>query len=173
MEAAGRVGKAPLGRSFSHHLCHNLHLSATDPRDKIFSLLGMCKFSGVNIVPDYSKSVCMIFSEAMAHLMQECNFLIYLCAPLQPLVKDSSLPKLTGSPSWVPDFRYSGAAHALRTRLQDPVVIRRLPSTLQFFSSVQRKPRVALAADAPEFTFQTSHYLARHEGADCDWEADR
>jgi hypothetical protein len=116
--ALARVSKATSERPFNSQLYRTLHLTASDPRDKIYSILGISTFSGPPIRPDYSKSVQMVFAEAVVTLLHEAQWDIYMHAPLQPLrlwleIEHDVLP---GLPSWVPDLRIEGAIYTERTR---------------------------------------------------------
>ncbi|KAH6622246.1 heterokaryon incompatibility protein-domain-containing protein [Boeremia exigua] len=97
-EMASRVRRASTKSSFSSQLCRTLHLSATDPRDKIFSLLGI------------SRTVDMRITTGM--LLRQNDLLIYQYAPLHALREDPHSKSLGTLPSWVPDLRITGAAFA-------------------------------------------------------------
>jgi hypothetical protein len=52
-------------RSLSWLLQHSHHSQATDPRDNVYGLLGICHFSEADtIVPDYTKSPLQVLAEA-------------------------------------------------------------------------------------------------------------
>jgi hypothetical protein len=105
------VRKFALGRPFRKQLVDTLHLSATDPRDKIFGILGISQLGSCNIQPDYTKSVQRVFSEAMSMLLEDTESTPYRYVPLQPLSDNLSLTSLRGLPSWVPDFRIMNVIH--------------------------------------------------------------
>lgn len=54
-EAAAQVTRAPSKSSFASQLLSTVHLSATDPREKVFAILGISAFSDKKIVSDYTK----------------------------------------------------------------------------------------------------------------------
>ncbi|KAF2820717.1 hypothetical protein CC86DRAFT_397899 [Ophiobolus disseminans] len=110
VDATIRVAKINCPRHFPAQLCRTLHLSATDPRDKVFSIVGISEFLGTAIKPDYTKSVQRVFSEAMCSVIQHEYVAIYLYAPLHSL-QGICLDHLPGLPSWIPDFRIPGAVH--------------------------------------------------------------
>jgi hypothetical protein len=70
---------------------------STDPRDKVFSLLAVSDFPDIKIVPDYSKSVRDVFSEATAFILREHFLYMY---PYTSLSGKMNLDL----PSWVPDL---------------------------------------------------------------------
>jgi hypothetical protein len=113
LEAVTRVTRAPCDEHFSSQICRTVHLSATNPRDKIFSLLGISGFSTKSIEPDYTKSLQTVFQEAMAALLRDGKLGIYYYAPLHPLRGGNDPKPLPTLPSWVPDLRITGAAYAL------------------------------------------------------------
>lgn len=104
IEATTRVMKAQPGRYLALQLCRCLHLSATDLRDKIFSLLGIIKFTYGSITADYTKPVEEFFTEAMIMMLRQHELMIYAFAPLQPLrnTRDSIVqhPCLLGCPTF-------------------------------------------------------------------------
>lgn len=71
---------------------------ATDPRDKIYGLLGLTHNPG--IVPDYEKSVTKVFCETTASIITQDKTLEFICF-------DQSEPQQQERlrlPSWVPDL---------------------------------------------------------------------
>jgi hypothetical protein len=71
---------------------------ATDPRDKIFSLLGMMGDSkSAFLTPDYTKSVSEVYANAAFHFIQQSGSLDPLCG-WQTLGRQEQLP------SWTPDY---------------------------------------------------------------------
>jgi hypothetical protein len=110
-EALLRVARFPRQSPFPSLFCRTIHLSATDPRDKVFGILGMARFQSVTIEPDYTKPAQEVFAEAASAMLQEGHLAMYLHAPLHPLRKIPVLEPLPNLPSWVPDFRIAGAAY--------------------------------------------------------------
>lgn len=77
---------------------------ATDPRDKIYALLGFEEVSVLNIEPDYTKPVERVYAEfVQAYLESECKLNILL----QTGIGYKRAEPLIDLPSWVPDFRRS------------------------------------------------------------------
>lgn len=77
---------------------------ATCPHDKIYSVLGMVKLylpQGLElpVVPDYSMSVLQLYTETTFKLIEELPLLSVLS-----MAGDKSYRKMSGLPSWVPDF---------------------------------------------------------------------
>jgi hypothetical protein len=70
------------------------HSQSTDPRDKIYGLLGLLP-GVIKIYPDYSKSVKEVYTEAALQLVSYANDLDLL---MQACSNNKALP------SWVPDF---------------------------------------------------------------------
>jgi hypothetical protein len=71
---------------------------ATDPRDKIFSLLGMMgdKLS-TYLIPDYSKSVSEVYANVAFHFIEQSQSLDPICG-WQTLGRQEQLP------TWTPDY---------------------------------------------------------------------
>lgn len=117
--AAARVSRATRESHFVSQLCRTLHLTASDPRDKVYGILGISTFSGLPIRPNYAKSVQTVFAEAAASLLNEGQWSVYMHIPLQPwqAMKYDVLP---GLPSWVPNLTIEGAGFTQRPRPTEP-----------------------------------------------------
>lgn len=72
---------------------------AQNPRDLIYAALGMVEASAATIVPDYSKSIAEVFTEAAWAIIDDTKSL-----QLFYFVSDSSRRKVNDLPSWVPDW---------------------------------------------------------------------
>jgi hypothetical protein len=85
--------------SFLRLLCLTMDLDASDPRDKIYSLLGLVDArERASIKPDYQKTAEQVYVEAMAHLLWQAG-------SLQPACFFALAgPNSSKVPSWVPDF---------------------------------------------------------------------
>jgi hypothetical protein len=78
------------------------HAISTDPRDKVYGLLGLCDFQVTEpIAPNYSKSLLHVLAEAtLVSILEECAF-PYLDPEIRPVgAFDSGFYKL----SWVIDY---------------------------------------------------------------------
>lgn len=78
-------------------------LLATDPRDKIFALLGMAddeqgKFRAMGIRPDYGKSVQQVYTDLTG------RFILNGSLELISSVECNKITRIKGLPSWVPDY---------------------------------------------------------------------
>jgi hypothetical protein len=88
-----------------------LSLRATDPKDKIFGLLGICNYS---INPDYSKSAREVYSEFGKEYIRRRKNLMLLNHAGLGFGTESRLDL----PSWVPDFQAissEGSSHSIGT----------------------------------------------------------
>jgi hypothetical protein len=101
-------GDKPLAIAFTF----TANLLATDPRDKIYGLLGIVDFkrySDINIEPDYSKTTAEVYADFIRRALrsktvekeEKATFL--LSAGLRHPTIEPSL----NLPTWVPDFRGS------------------------------------------------------------------
>jgi hypothetical protein len=81
---------------------------SSEPRDKIYALYWICRDLFPKFpVPDYSKTVAQVYTEATTMaIMQDENLDILYMAPSQTTVLDTLLfgQRPYGLPSWVPDF---------------------------------------------------------------------
>ncbi|KAH7408717.1 heterokaryon incompatibility protein-domain-containing protein [Phaeosphaeria sp. MPI-PUGE-AT-0046c] len=101
-----RSSRAPTSLSTLVELTRTFN--ATDPRDKVYALLGLCAFNGMSafkthrITPDYARSVASTFSEAMAIILMDDFWMSYPQWTLH-LGRDD-VPDL---PSWVPNIAHT------------------------------------------------------------------
>ncbi|KAK7455198.1 hypothetical protein VKT23_011072 [Stygiomarasmius scandens] len=73
---------------------------ATEPRDRIYALLGMMKEEDREaIAVDYRKPVPVVYAEAMAHIFEKGQGPFFLSGMFL-----QGIPSPPGWPSWVPDF---------------------------------------------------------------------
>jgi hypothetical protein len=90
-----------LGMDISLLLRFATNLGATDPKDKIYALLGLAtRATRSNIIPDYSKPVSQVFAEATHFLLNSKNSL----NPLSQWKNRSDVPFEHSLPSWVPNW---------------------------------------------------------------------
>jgi hypothetical protein len=68
-------------------------LQATDPRDKVYGLLGI---TDSTVVPDYSKSVKEVYIEATLNLFRVCGLTVTLCLVGKVHRNNFELPSWTG-----------------------------------------------------------------------------
>ena len=87
--------------NLQRHGPHNLE--STDPRDKIFALLGLAadrdELESLNVLPDYSKTCKEIYETAMAALLQQGHISLLSCC--------QSPKAVPGLSSWAPDWSQS------------------------------------------------------------------
>jgi hypothetical protein len=102
--------KRTLDTSLSDRLGDTTSLLASDPRDKVYGLLNICKSARdhLEIKPDYTKSVQRVFAEATFAMLLK-DFCPYGFFALQPQYSDAPrrtmIPtRMTGLPSWVLDL---------------------------------------------------------------------
>lgn len=80
---------------------------ASDPRDKIFSLYGLLnRFANTRYDSDYRRSISSVYTKATRQIIAEAGQLEILSRCV------SSVEKMDGLPSWVPDYSL-GASNAV------------------------------------------------------------
>lgn len=125
-------------------LLHNYYRDdATDPRDKIFSLLVLLKHiaaayncAEIPLTIDYSRSVEDVFRETTAWIISESGWLGILCL-LQPRRK---VDTLNGWPSWVPDYNASVPSYPMF--FYNPVMQARIKKHIPFITA-KTKPTLS------------------------------
>lgn len=98
--------------SAEHILLHLMRMardfSWTDPRDRVYSLLGLVNFTArlhnvppLDLMPDYreSKTAAAVLTEAATAIINRSK-----CLGIIAQVSDMSFRKIKDLPSWVPDF---------------------------------------------------------------------
>lgn len=94
---------------FPHAVLHTEERQASDPRDKVFALLGMCQkwWDKISLTPgeapltaDYQKDTATVYAEAMVVILKHGFRYGYPRLPL----RIPNQRKISGLPSWVPDL---------------------------------------------------------------------
>jgi hypothetical protein len=108
---AGVQSTSPINATYAlrYALFATRIFNATDPRDKIYGVLGITHDKTQQMIaPNYTKSVENVFCDAMTHvLFEEESAAIYAWFPLER----TSRPTL---PSWVPNFAAPRAVNYMR-----------------------------------------------------------
>jgi len=122
------MGMDPTSRAkpfFRSSLLHNAwvanHMKATDPRDKIYSLLSITTQEEAQLIkPDYSKTVAQVFAEASyASIVGSGHYDLFSYLELNKPRLDAS----DALPSWALDFTrriYEGASRSTAMKLATP-----------------------------------------------------
>jgi hypothetical protein len=118
-----RPGEARTGSklSFLSALRNHRKQHCTDPRDKIFGLIGVADLSPIpqeRLHVDYFKSTCEVYIEAAQAIIKQTGQLEVLCdsKPGTPLM-GKAYNAQTGLPSWVPDWSIYPASALLQSRV--------------------------------------------------------
>jgi hypothetical protein len=83
-------------------LQRTLRLEASDPRDKVYGVLGISKLAKP-LNPDYTLSAKVVFARAVATMVQENEVRFYIDTPLQ--IREIETSEFSPDElSWVPDF---------------------------------------------------------------------
>ncbi|RYO85568.1 hypothetical protein DL762_005133 [Monosporascus cannonballus] len=118
------------GESLRKLLMISRSSEATDPRDRIYALLGLLKPDALEahsedaIIVDYRKTASEVYTDAMAYIFAQGDgpyFLSYVflpgvSAPAPHIPGLPSMAKQPDLPSWVPDFSRQGAGKATQPR---------------------------------------------------------
>jgi hypothetical protein len=91
-----RGGRSPNLDSDLKLLAATCSLQATDPRDKIYGILGLTKSK---ILPDYAKPASEVFRDVATLLISEGCMEVLSYTTIQP-----QSPQVSVLPSWVPDW---------------------------------------------------------------------
>jgi hypothetical protein len=104
LKALARMRDERASASFGESLVFTAPLGASDPRDKIFAILGLQSFStqDVELMPDYTKTSREVFVETATLLIRDDALSLYGRLPLQP-VREFGVTNLVDVPTWVVD----------------------------------------------------------------------
>lgn len=91
-------------QTFLFTILRTLHLSASNPRDKVFGILGISRFSGTCIAPEYTRLTAEVLLNVAVTMLQEATLALYYFMALQSSRASVSLDVVSGLPSWVPDL---------------------------------------------------------------------
>lgn len=78
---------------------------ATDPRDRVFALLGLVPGWTTSIVPNYSLSAQQVFTDVMVDHLRRTGRYIPIAG-----IGQNATARLQGLPSWAPDFTIESRA---------------------------------------------------------------
>ena len=94
---------------------------ATDPRDRIFALLGLGNSSLALIQPEYKSSVAQVYAEFICCIAQTEGLL--LLDGSNGVGAECPSPALEGLPSWVPDYTRIAERHVSSMRVDETSAI--------------------------------------------------
>jgi len=84
------------------------HIGATDPRDRIYSLLGLPRIEGLAIVPDYQKSIEEVYCDFAHALLEKEDGIFFLMFCGSGLIRTTEeggpFVHHLFLPSWVPNW---------------------------------------------------------------------
>ncbi|KAL8856235.1 MAG: hypothetical protein Q9178_007152 [Gyalolechia marmorata] len=152
---ASMPGDIVRGPSVSHILTMARKKASTDPRDKVYALLGVFQELEFDcIMPDYSKSTADVYREATAMAIKNDNDLFLLFQALDMKIADASdilrdSPRKDDSGSWIlTDFVHNICTcfHVIRTWVEVSTWYAKYPTG----ESVKAALRRTLIQDDPE-----------------------
>lgn len=104
----GRVRSDRKWDGLASQLATTAWFEATDPRDKVYGILGLSSSSTspLGLTPNYSKSTQEVFIEALFLLIRDNPVTLYTQLPLHPPRQEHmiSYSSITGLPSWAMDL---------------------------------------------------------------------
>lgn len=140
----------------------NWRCRCSDPRDRIYGLLGLLPTS-FGITPDYKLDVKSVYEQSMVKIMQHTSSLqmLTLCKPCV------SLPTTTepGWPSWVVDFRsIQGGVSQLRGSSANAIFSLKYPKPGSIVVRAWTEP-IAAFANADPVLYSARGEMSRQERA--------
>lgn len=85
------------------------HHDATDPRDKVYAVLGMVSpRSSARLLADYAKDLVDVYTDVVQYQLETSGY-----EGMLDFLGSDGLPEggMTGLPSWLPDWRYRDRYH--------------------------------------------------------------
>lgn len=74
---------------------------ASDPRDKVYGILGLFHHSSLGIAPDYNLTVAQVYTDLVVTHIRMSGKISIICFMSNGLIRGEKIP---GLPTWVPDF---------------------------------------------------------------------
>nr|POE62968.1 heterokaryon incompatibility protein 6, or allele [Quercus suber] len=109
--------RIPESQPLLHLLFKAKIFQCSDPKDRIYALLGLAEVGSSPIIPDYSKSDQQVFEEVTLYLIQEENTVDVLLDERQDrFAKHKGSASTSTFPTWVPDFRLLQERSLVQTR---------------------------------------------------------
>ncbi|KAF1945324.1 hypothetical protein EJ02DRAFT_369686 [Clathrospora elynae] len=96
LDAAKRTYETSTNEGLLYALIRARSSSCQDPRDKVYSQLGLGK---ADIFPDYDLAVADVYITAARYILENSNSLLLLTC-----VEGDEFQKIPGLPSWIPDW---------------------------------------------------------------------
>ncbi len=128
-------------------LFHTRYKLATDPRDKIYALLGVDGIGDIAVMPDYTISTSTVYQNFTVNCIKARDNLSIICLGG---IETVGLKELSDSPSWVPDF--SDASRSGKRNV----------------GSFQTNPFTTSKAYRPVYSFSLGNQMLRAKGLLCD-----
>ncbi|KAL9622065.1 MAG: hypothetical protein Q9160_003564 [Pyrenula sp. 1 TL-2023] len=138
-------------RKFSDLLARTAHCEASDPRDKVFALLGMrTDETQISIMSDYETSVVEVY-KAMFRKLLEAEKDLSLLYRLRAW--DNSQVRINGLPTWVPDFGKSDPIDSIANRWEHAGNCRNWTMQNNFGFSKDGMKLIVSAIDLDQITY--------------------
>jgi hypothetical protein len=97
----GPESDTPFVSKLQQHILGTRHHSASDPRDKVYGLLGLVDENSEECIPDYKKNVIQVYTDVVVSYIQATNKFASIYFEGIGILHENRIP---GLPSWVPDF---------------------------------------------------------------------
>jgi heterokaryon incompatibility protein (HET) len=118
MFASQRIPSQPLAPfNLTWLLLHHRGCETSDPRDRVYALLGICgDAKAIGVKPDYTVSPQQLYLDIFKKLVTTTASLDVICGSAGPGPKNFS-----NLPSWVPDWSYNDDLASEKSRICIPV----------------------------------------------------
>jgi hypothetical protein len=91
----------PFVSKLQQHILGTRHHLASDPRDKVYGLLGLIDENSEECIPDYKKNVIQVYTDVVVSYIHSTNKFASIYFAGIGILHENRIP---GLPSWVPDF---------------------------------------------------------------------
>jgi len=103
-QVLGPKPDTPFVSKLQQHILGTRHHSASDPRDKVYGLLGLVDENSEECIPDYKKNVIQVYTDVVVSYIHATNkfaSIYFEGIGITSILHENRIP---GLPSWVPDF---------------------------------------------------------------------
>jgi len=120
---------------------------ATDPRDKIYALLGVDEVGDIAVMPDYTISTSTVYQNFTVNCIKALDDLSIICLSG---IETVGLKELSDSPSWIPDFSEASRLGEINVGM------------------LETNPFIASKAYRPLYNFSLGNQILKARGLVCD-----
>jgi hypothetical protein len=156
--AMAKISRTANGASLVATLAYLGDHCATDPRDRVYSLLGMVRDMDLAGVPDYSQNVSILYTKIARDFIKKYRSLDIIC--MATIFQGEFHYANTYLPSWVPDWRVkvyplvvpTMVSQEARHSISNLRPLIQSPCSVMYSASRMKDPEVSITQNGHQLT---------------------